>query len=252
MLRNTVYADVNTYPPALTVNKPDFSYNFFHIDDWFIRIGVIWLIVCLIVFASRSIPLEFTNPLLYVMFVAPVVILIIGYRVRQVEKRTLAVWRILYRHTSIKARDIIDNSDISRKQLHDSIRLLNNRGLGFYVWNKNNDTIVDGRLDDEYVMIDSCESCGAPVKLRVSLADSEIPKCSYCESPVASGQLNLLKQSAIAQLRGYQPAERRYGLPVRNDERPMSVLLFIFLLIFCWPLAVIYGIYKSRSRRRYR
>ena len=234
------------------MNKPDFSYNFFHIDDWFIRIGVIWFGVCLVVFISDGVQLRVDNPIIYGMIIPPILIWVIGLRVRKVEKRTLAVWRILYRNTSVKAPDIISNSDITRKQLHDAVRLLNNRGLGFYVWNKKTDTIVDGRLDDEYVMIDSCESCAAPVKLRVSLAGHEIPSCSYCQAPVASGQLNLLKQSAIAELRGYQPAERRYGLPVRNDERPMSIPLFIVLLIFCWPLAVLYGIYKTRSRRRFR
>ncbi len=234
------------------MNKPDFSYNFFHIDDWFIRIGVIWFGVCLVVFISDGVQLRVDNPIIYGMIIPSILICVIGLRVRKVEKRALAVWRILYRNTSVKVPDIISNSDITRKQLHDAVRLLNNRGLGFYVWNKKTDTIVDGRLDDEYVMIDSCESCAAPVKLRVSLAGHEIPSCSYCQAPVASGKLNLLKQSAIAELRGYQPAERRYGLPVRNDERPMSIPLFIVLLIFCWPLAVLYGIYKTRSRQSIR
>ncbi len=234
------------------MNKPDFSYNFFHIDDWFIRVGTLWFFIGLIVLMTDSIDFRFDNPVVYGLMIPPVLIWIIGQRVRKVEKRTLAVWRILYRNTTVKIQDIINNSDITREQLHDAVKLLNNRGLGFYVWNKNTDTIMDGRLDDEYVMIDSCESCAAPVKLRVSLAGHEIPSCSYCQAPVASGELNLLKQSAIAQLRGYEPAERRYGLPVRSDEKPLSITLFIFLLIFCWPLAVLYGIYKTRSRRRRR
>ena len=234
------------------MNKPDFSYNFFHIDDWFIRIGVIWFVVCLIVFISDGVQMRVDNPLIYALIIPPVLIWIIGLRVRKTEKRTLSVWRILYSNTSVKVPELIENSDISRQQLHEAVRLLNNRGLGFYVWNKKTDTITDCRRDDEYVMVDSCESCAAPVGLRGSLAGHEIPSCSYCQAPVASGQLNLLKQAAIAELRGYQPAERRYGLPIRSDERPMSVTLFIILLIFCWPLAVIYGIYKSRSRRRFR
>lgn len=247
-----MYAESVFALQAATVNKPDFTYNFFHIDDWFIRIGVIGFVVFLIAFLTGSLDLDWDHPFVYLLALPPILIFVIGLRVRNVEKRTLAVWRILYRHTSVKAQDVINNSDITRSQLHDAVRLLNNRGLGFYIWNKKTDTIVDGRLDDEYVMIDSCESCAAPVKLRVSLASNEIPSCSYCQAPVASGQLNLLKQSTIAELRGYEPAERRYGMPVRGDEKPLSIPLFIFLLLFCWPLAVVYGIYKTRAVRRNR
>ncbi len=232
------------------MNKPDFRYNFFHLDDWFIRIGVIWFIVVLIAIITDQIPFDLASPYLYAVTIPPILIFLIGQRVRQVEKRTLSVWRILYSNTSIKVPELIANSDITRPQLFNAVKLLNNRGLGFYVWNKDNDTIADGRLDDDFVMVDSCESCAAPVGLRVSLADKDVPSCSYCQAPVASGQLNLLKQATIAELRGYTPADRRYGLPVRQGKRPFSVFLFVFLLIFCWPLAVFYGLYKTRSRRR--
>ncbi len=231
------------------MNRPDFSYNFFHLDDWFIRIGVIWFGVILVAFLFDRVPFSLDNPYAYALIIPPVLIFLIGQRVRQVEKRTLSVWRILYSNTSIKVPELIANSDITRPQLHSAVKLLNNRGLGFYVWNKKADTITDGRLDDDYVMVDSCESCAAPVGLRVSLAGSEVPSCSYCQAPVASGQLNLLKQAAIAELRSYTPAERRYGLPVRRGKRPFSIILFVFLLIACWPLAVFYGWYKTRSRR---
>ena len=234
------------------MNKPDFSYNFFHLDDWFIRIGMVWSGVSLIVFLSDKVDFSFGNPLAYAITIPPALIWFIGHRVRKTEKRTLSVWRILYSNTSVKVPELLENSDITRAQLRDEVRLLNNRGLGFYVWNKKADTITDGRLDDEYVMVDSCESCAAPVGLRVSLAGSEVPSCSYCQSPVASGQLNLLKQTAIAELRGYEPADRRYGLPVPRGKRPFSIALFIFLLIFCWPLAVFYALYKTRSKRRTR
>ncbi|MFK8029359.1 MAG: hypothetical protein AB8G18_03905 [Gammaproteobacteria bacterium] len=240
----------DTHP--VFVNTPDFSYNFFRLDDWFIRIGVVWFGVCVVMFLTNQFPFSFANPLFYAIIMPPVLIWFIGLRVRKTEKRTQSVWRILYSNTSVKVPELLDNSDISRNQLQDAVKLLNNRGLGFYVWNKKTDTITDGRLDDEYVMVDSCESCAAPVGLRVSLAGTEVPSCSYCQSPVASGQLNLLKQATIAELRGYEPAERRYGLPVRRGKRPFSIFLFVFLLIFCWPLAVFYGLYKTRSQRRNR
>ncbi|MEM7082087.1 MAG: hypothetical protein AAF465_05095 [Pseudomonadota bacterium] len=234
------------------MTAPDSNYNFFHIDDWFIRIGAIGSFVALVLVLTDALSLGRTHPLSFTLFIAPVLIWFIGARVRQVEKRTLSVWRILYRNTSIKVAELIDNSDITREQLKRAVTLLNTRGLGFYVWNKKTDTITDGRLDDEYVMVDACESCGAPVGLRVSLADEDIPRCSYCSAPVASGQLNLLKQAAIAELRGYEPASRRYGMPIRRGERPFSFLLFFLLLFFCWPLAVFYSLYKTRHLRRRR
>lgn len=232
------------------MNTPDFSYNFFHLDDWFIRAGILWFVVILGFFIAGRMPFGFENPLAYALTVPPVLLFLIGQRVRHVEKRTLSVWRILYSNTSIKVPELIANSDITRPQLFKAVKLLNNRGLGFYVWDKKADTIADGRLDDDYVMVESCESCAAPVGLRVSLAGSEVPSCSYCQAPVASGQLNLLKRATIAELRGYKPADRQYGLPVKQGKRPFSVFLFVFLLMFCWPLAVFYGIYKTRSRRR--
>lgn len=231
------------------MSNPYASYNFFRLDDWFLRIALFWFIGALLFSASMRSIHGFDLLLLLAIFVPPALIGFIGLRVRKAEKRTISVWRILDGHTSIKANELIENSDITREQLRDAVKLLNNRGLGFYVWNKKTDTIHDSRLDDDYVMVDSCESCAAPVGLRISLADSEVPSCSYCESPVASGQLNLLKQATIAELRGFRPVERQYGTPVRKGKSPFSVFWFVGLLMLCWPLAVVYAIYATRSRR---
>lgn len=227
--------------------KPNAKYNFYHIDDVLIRTGLITALIVIVLVANDKIAFSLANPLLYACVLPPLAFLLIGFAVRRREKRTLAIWRTLDRNVSTRVPELLSNSSFTRRELMQAVQLLNDRGLGFYVWQRDSDTISDARLGDEYIHLENCESCGAPVGLKVSLALHDVPRCPYCHAAATSHHLNLLKRDAIAELRGTVRPGRAHGIPVRRGQSAMSIPFFIVLLIFFWPAAIAYSIYKSRS-----
>ncbi len=177
----------------------------------------------------------------------PVVLIGFGWVVRRKEKRIVSLWKHLRNNVETHVPALLANSDFTRDELEAAVRLLNNRGLAFYRWDRATDTIEDGRLASAYVHIDQCESCGASVGIRVRASLSELPLCPYCNGGLSATGINTLKQQALNDLRGGNETATH---PATVQHKPMSVGLFIVLVLFCWPAAVAYAVYKNQSSRR--
>ena len=240
------------------MNVKSDDYNFYRIDDLLLRWAVLAAIGVVIMLAAGLLERRWDNPLLYAALLGPCAMLVAGLCVRRREKQTLAIWRTLERNVSTRVADLLANADFSRRDIQRAVRLLNNRGLGFYIWHRDGDVIEDGRLGDDYVHIENCESCGARVGLKVPVSLRTVPRCQYCHAPASGEHLNLLKRDAISRLRGEpaavqpQPAFLRsqapeFGVPVQGRRKPMSVWLFVLLLFVFWPGAIAYAVYKANS-----
>ncbi len=188
---------------------------------------------------------------------APLVLLGAGLYTRRREKRTLSIWRHLRQNVETDVRALLANSDFTRDELEATVRLLNNRGLAFYTWDRRTDVIEDGRLAAEYVHIDHCVSCGASVGITVRANLRKPPLCPYCHGGLRMPGLNEIKSEALHALRSESTGAQavagsnRLAMERRSsDARPMSIWLFVFLVVFCWPAAIAYAVYKSQAKQR--
>ena len=176
---------------------------------------------------------------------APIAMLIVGYVIRRREQRLLSIIKLLRHNIETNVGDLLANSDYSREEIEKSVREINERGLGLYAWRRDTDVIEDGRLNGAYLHVDRCDSCGASVGLRIPASLREIPTCPYCHTAQSSNHLNALKLDVIRELREHTPVTGATAA-----QKPMSIGLFIFLIILCWPAAIAYAIYKSSVAQR--
>ena len=173
---------------------------------------------------------------------SPVAMLVTGYMIRAKEKRYIAIWRILETAMEVRVEDLIRSTGFTRADVQGALAAINSRGLAFFVWSTESDTIVDGRLGVGVVIVDRCPSCGAAGAQRAPVGMGEAPRCSHCGVPFPADTLNRLKLDAMKDLR-----EGRSAPAAKNPESKLNVPLFAVLAVFCWPVALVY--YMRTTRR---
>ncbi|MCA9506612.1 MAG: hypothetical protein KC616_26230, partial [Myxococcales bacterium] len=232
--------------------------NLYRIDDLLLRAGAIGLFVVLgglalfAGLASSSVESEEPRLLLrlaathaapiLVALLCPIVALRVGWTIRRREKKILGLWRLLRQQAEISVPDLLANSHFTQTDLDRGVRLLNTRGLGHYVWDRERGTIQDGRLRTSRLHVEKCEVCGGSIALDVPLLFREAPLCPYCGDPVSVDALEARREEALDGLREAAP---------RTDERdgakvPFSIPLFAILMIVCWPAGVAYAWYRCQ------
>ncbi len=177
---------------------------------------------------------------------APVGLLAAGFRMRRREQKTLAFWRLLQQNAEIRVPELLSSSDFTRADLERAVRLLNNKGLALYVWDRDADLIRDGRLESVYLHVEKCDVCRASISLRVPASLREIPCCPYCGDAISIESLLELKREALERLRAeHRPRERERGH--RVEAGSFSIAVFLLLLFTFWPAALVYGWYKWQA-----
>ncbi|MEL7448881.1 MAG: hypothetical protein AAFN78_06710 [Pseudomonadota bacterium] len=180
-----------------------------------------------------------------------IVMLLTGWRLRRVENRTLTIWKTLERHGRVSLREFVANSDFTRRQVLTAIRLINNRGMGFFAVDQSTGFVVDRKQHRTVSYAGDCDACGARVALEIAVPVIEAPRCPYCHSGLDVPAELLRPDPAPAPepaapkplaLSGGEPEP-----PQRGNGTPMSIPLFIVLVIICWPAAVGYAIYKFKA-----
>jgi len=168
-----------------------------------------------------------------------------GFAMRRREKQALSFWKLIDRSVEIQVPELVANSDFTREDLERNVRLLNNKALGFYVWDRQSDVIRDGRLESVYLHVEKCDVCHASIALQVPASLREIPLCSYCGDPVSIDRLQEQKRATLARMRAdAEPARAEEA--VRGGDA-FSILLFLVLLVSFWPAALVYAWYKWQS-----
>jgi hypothetical protein len=177
---------------------------------------------------------------------APVALLIGGLSVRRREARILAVWRLLERSLEVDVTALMRASTFTREELVRAVRMLNDRGLGHYVWDDDADVVRDGRLAVRVAHDADCASCGAAVSVTRNMTAA--PACPYCAAPLGAADVNRMKQGIMESLRpaaATGSAQSPVAVAAPQGRR-MSLWLFLLLLVFCWPAALVYAIYCNR------
>lgn len=181
--------------------------------------------------------------------IAPIAMILAGYLIRRRENKLLSIWKLLRHNVETDVCDVLANSTHTRKDLEQAVRSLNQRGLGFYAWRHDTDIIEDGRLNSTCLYIERCDACGASVGLSVPASLRKVPRCTYCHAAQSADRLNSLKRNVIRDLQ-LQPFTQTADEVAMQPHKPLSLGLFIFLIILCWPAAIAYAVYKSSMSHR--
>lgn len=239
--------------------ESDVHRNLYRIDDLLLRAGGITALAVVAAAAIRVVVgLEEAGPgggavvswravaVLLLAAACPVGLVTGGLAMRRREKKTLSFWRFMQQNVEVHVPTLLANSDYRRDDLERAVRLLNNKALGFFVWDRDSDVIRDGRLESLYLLVDKCEVCRASIALEVPASLREIPSCPYCGDPVSIERLTELKREALDEMRSQNPPPkaRERGLPAD----PLSIGIFLLLLVTFWPAALAYGWYKWQAR----
>jgi hypothetical protein len=215
----------------------------YKLDDLLIRSGLIAAVVVAIAILGLE-PWDSRLSLpamlwLTIASVAPIAMLVAGLKVRRREKRVNAVWRLLRGSLEVDVAALMQASSFTREEVVAAVRLLNDRGLGHYVWDEHGSIVRDGRLDVRVAHDAHCGTCGAAV--AISLSMSETPSCPYCKAPIGASTVNAMRQGTIERLQ--QPSG---PVVMPGGRKRMSIGMFIMLLVLCWPAALVYAIYHNR------
>ncbi len=232
--------------------------NFYRIDDVLLRagsiglvtvlgIGVCWVLVTMAEGAPNAeravLRLVHDQGLAFGVAAAfPFAALRIGFVVRGREKKIAAIWKLLQRNAQLSVGDLLANSDFDARDVDRAIRVLNNRGLGHYVWNRRDGMIQDGRLRTLQLHVEKCDACGASVSLEVPIGFSEVPACPFCDDPVAVESLEARRHEALEAMR----AEHRPRRVEDLSSVPFSIPLFLLLVFVFWPAALLYAWIRCR------
>ena len=222
----------------------DRRHNLLRIDDILIKMGFVFLVPCIYVLVIDTDGIDQTRLLLSLLFGLPAVaFLVAGYRARRRERRALSVWKKLDLASDVAASDLLGATGYTRPQLEDALLLINRRGEGFYVWDRESDRIVDGRLRAATIVVESCPGCGSGINKTFPVSAGP-PVCPYCGKALAPERWNELKEQALARIENsrQQPA----ALPLSLS--PFRLSNFITIIIFFWPAAVIYATRRNTLR----
>lgn len=255
------------------------SRNLYRIDDVLLKTG--WIALLLVLgAASIAFLVGFAGepggsqpaglhslarfaPQLLLAGLCPIVLLSGGTALRRREKRIGAVWTLLQRSGQLDVASLLANSDFERADLERAVKLVNNRALGHYVWDRRADVIQDARLQHRQLHVEKCDLCRASISVDVPIAFTEVPRCPYCGDPVSIDGLEARRQEALAELRAeHRPAAAaaagpggapgpapaaggtRLGLPP-----DFSIAVFIVLALVFWPAALLYAGWKWQKAR---
>ena len=174
-------------------------------------------------------------------FISPIIafngllLLIAGIYYRKKENKIHIIWDALEKAKGAKLRDLEVSLGLNRSFILDNLNHINSELGAYYVYLSDKDEIVDGRLVEEQALSLTCTGCGNAIDQKVSLANLEMPMCNYCGALVPVAELSKLRNEILNQFTLGETAPE-----VEFDNR-----LFITLLIFFAPAAVVYMVYKK-------
>jgi ribosomal protein S27E len=250
--------------------------DIFKIDNYFIRIGAIFLIVGIMSFAfdprnyndltinegtqyyfedfngrtlaevqeekgpETEIVVNSFPVIRPLVALSGFVLLVIGNSVRRKENKIISIWDALERTTKSKPNDLVVSLGLSKEFILQNLKHINAQQNTYYVYLSDKDIIVDGRLLTEHTLTVSCKGCGNSVSQKVMLASISTPSCQYCGTAIDVGELSKMRTEILR--------EDEVATPVKSG---FSVPIFIALLVVFWPGALIYlAIKKSSSAKK--
>jgi len=170
-----------------------------------------------------------------IMALSGLVLLIVGIYYRKKENKIHSIWDALERTNEGKLRDLEASLGLSRSFILDNLKHINAQLGAYYVYISAKDLIVDGRLLEEHTLSVTCDGCGHAINQKVSLANLGKPTCNYCGASISVTELSKLKKGVVSDFASESTA----------PKSDFNLAIFIPLLIFFWPAAIGYMVYKK-------
>ncbi|HAA13173.1 MAG TPA: hypothetical protein DCE41_16375 [Cytophagales bacterium] len=158
---------------------------------------------------------------------------LVGINFRRKEKKIIQIWDALEISGEAKVTDLSNSLGLTRNFILESIQEINAQPGVYYAFDKGSDKIMDGRLMTEFVVNNKCHNCGREYGLTINLSLATPPACTHCGTPAESQVFNNYKQEIL---------NTRTKLETQTEESTFNTGVFILLLFFFWPGAIIYYI----------
>ncbi|HOP65393.1 MAG TPA: hypothetical protein PK358_10080 [Spirochaetota bacterium] len=228
-------------------------FDIYKIDNIMIKAGYIFLFFFITTAystfsdVSSGKPFDYESlPVLLFLGGGAAAMLSVGYYYRNVENRVNSILKILTIASEVSLTELQRSTCFSVKSIEDALVIINKKLPYYYVLDSNSGMISDGRLKTRLVRVESCSGCGRVINQDFPVSPDTVPVCPYCGAPFKIEKWNSLKREAISDIQKSDP--------LRDDDiqhivypENFSWLLFIILLIFFWPAAIVYYIHKSRK-----
>ena len=167
--------------------------------------------------------------------ISGVILLVIGIYYRKKENKVHSIWDALEKTKEGKVDNLVVSLGISRSFILENLKHINAQQGVYYVYLADKDMIVDGRLMERHTLTVKCSGCGHTINQKVSLANLEKPTCNYCGAAVPVSDLSNLRNTVL----------KETPWVVTSPKKEFSVAIFVVLLIAFWPGAIAYMVYKK-------
>jgi len=226
------------------------------VDDRLIRAGVFALCLALILLGiylnlGRA---GFELLFLWIVGIAAVgtFLLVAGISARKREKKCIGLWRLLQTHPDIKLSLYMEQSGNSLTDVQRASSIINESGAGFLVVDSKNDRLYDSRLNIKESVTFQCTNCGASSTSSIGLIESTAIVCQYCQAPAPDAVVPSMSDKHEFLIRRNSQTMSVMSLIDKNHHKQesssISIPLFIFLLVFFWPGALLYVLWKKMVR----
>ena len=231
--------------------------NLYRIDEVLIKTALIFLVGAL--FGGSALVQKLGQSILapvawMLLILAPIVLFAMGYAIRKREKQIVGIHRLVNEHGEMPVADLVRMTGFSPRQLHNAVALLNRKSVAGLVWDEHTDSIRHISLGTRKTLTHSqkCGSCGAAVNVEISsLSRAMALACPYCNGALDSRQISTLQNELHLQegRQYHQKAPLAFTSRPRSQGKPFNWVLFIFLMMFIWPVGVFYVIKYASSAR---
>ncbi len=222
--------------------------NIYRSDDILLLIGKIltWILIIPVIITLIAAVTEkadaATVTALLIMTITPAAFIVSGRIIRKKEKQILVLYRILRENPEVFINDITNSTNMTRESIIKTTVLLNSRGLGFFVFEPESDSILNSRLRARNIIVEKCPGCGSIINMKVPLNLSQIPHCPYCNNPIDVSYLNTEKTRIIDNI-----VKTNSEPQIFKKEKKINIFILILLILFFWPAAVFYVIRHSKQ-----
>ena len=162
-----------------------------------------------------------------------------GLFVRRHENKVIHVLNHLESAKRVKVNQLIDNLGYSREFIMKALSVINRQKDTLFVYDAQQDHIVDSKHFTDWHLVAQCSSCGGRVDEHLCVSiDTRSFSCPYCSGEILDTKFINHKDRIQQQFASQS-----------SNTSAFNVVLFIALLFLFPPLGIAYATYKLIKSR---
>lgn len=218
------------------------KHNIYKIDDYLLGFGIsgfFFIILGLVLILSGDPAAVLLG---FFMVSAPLSMVTAGAVYRKKENEINQLISILETNLEIDVPSLLQITGKPESVIKKYIKIIQNKGIGFYLWDDRAFKVYDRRLMNNFLFIEKCPDCGVRIGKRYPLIIETVPLCEYCGNPIDLKHWNELKLKAVRNIT-WQNLET-YRIQMKSGKELNKTLLVILFMVF-WPAGIYYLISNS-------